>query len=189
MKNLKSLDELIENLQKLPTIGKKSATRMAMFLVKHKFEALKIANSIENAVTAIDECRDCGNLSENELCEICMSQRENKLCIVEHSKDILILEENSIFNGYYFVMGELENNKIEKMIKLIENKKIDEVIFGYPHSIESEAKILYLEDRLKHLKVSFSQIAQGIQMGVSFENVDIISLNKAFSSRVKLKNS
>ena len=183
---LQSLDELIENLQKLPTIGKKSATRMAMYLVKNKFEALKIANSIENAVTAIDECKECGNLSENELCEICMSKRENKICIVAQSKDIMLLEENNIFNGYYFVMPELDNSKIEKLIELIKNKNIEEIIFAYTHSIENEAKIIYLEDRLKHHNLTFSKIAQGIPMGVGFENVDITSLYKAFSGRIKL---
>ena len=187
MKNLQSLAELIENLQQLPTIGKKSATRMALYLIKNKFNALKIANSIENAVTLISECKECGNLTENELCEICMSERENKICIIEHSKDIMIIEENQIYKGYYFVMPELENEKIEKLISLIKKKKIDELIFAYPHSIENEAKILYIEDRLKNLNIIFSQIAQGIPMGVNFENVDIISLNKAFSSRVILQ--
>ena len=180
LKSLKSLDELIANLEQLPTIGKKSAMRMAVYLVKNKFIAMKIANAIESAITTIDECVECGNFSENELCEICMSKRENKLCIVEHSKDILILEENKIFEGYYFVLNELEAEKIDKLINFINKKEIEEVIFAYPHSIENEAKILYLEDRLKNLNVSFSQIAQGIQMGVNFENVDIISLNKAF---------
>jgi len=183
---LKSLEELIENLQTLPTIGKKSATRMAMYLVKNKFEALKIANSIENAVTAIEECKECGNLSENELCEICMSERENKICIVAHSKDIILLEENEIFNGYYFVLPELDNSKIEKLIELIKKKNIKEIIFAYIHSIENEAKILYLEDRLKQFNITFSKIAQGIPMGVGFENVDITSLYKAFSGRIKL---
>jgi len=183
---LKSLEELIENLQTLPTIGKKSATRMAMYLVKNKFEALKIANSIENAVTAIEECKECGNLSENELCEICMSERENKICIVAHSKDIILLEENEIFNGYYFVLPELDNSKIEKLIELIKRKNIKEIIFAYIHSIENEAKILYLEDRLKQFNITFSKIAQGIPMGVGFENVDITSLYKAFSGRIKL---
>ena len=183
---LKSLEELIENVQTLPTIGKKSATRMAMYLVKNKFEALKIANSIENAVTAIEECKECGNLSENELCEICMSERENKICIVAHSKDIILLEENEIFNGYYFVMPELDNSKIEKLIELIKKKKIEEIIFAYTHSIENEAKIIYLEDRLKQFNITFSKIAQGIPMGVGFENVDITSLYKAFSGRIKL---
>jgi recombination protein RecR len=185
---LKSLDELIENLQELPTIGKKSATRMAMYLVKNKFLAMKIANSIESAITAIDECKECGNLTENELCEICTSNRESKLCVVEHSKDILILEENDIFNGYYFVLPELDNDKIEKMITLIENKNIEELIFGYSPSIENEAKIMYLEDRLKDKNLKFSKIAQGLPMGVKFENVDITSLYKAFTARTKLES-
>ena len=183
---LKSLEELIENLQELPTIGKKSATRMAMYLIKNKFNALKIANAIENAVTAIDECKECGNLTENELCEICMSERENKICIVAHSKDIILLEENKIFTGYYFVMPELDNNKIEKLLLLITKKTIKEVIFAYTPSIENEAKIIYLEDRLKNYNLEFSKIAQGIPMGVNFENVDITSLYKAFTGRIKL---
>lgn len=183
---LKSLDNLIENLQTLPTIGKKSATRMAMYLIKNKFNALKIANAIENAVTAIDECKICGNLAENELCDICMSERKNKLCIVESAKDIILLEENKIFDGYYFVLPFLDNDKIEKILNLIDDKNIQEIIFAYTHTIENEAKILYIENRLKHKNLTFSKIAQGIPMGVGFENVDITSLYKAFSSRVNI---
>jgi len=188
VQNLTTLDNLIENLQLLPTIGKKSATRMALFLVKNKFIGMKIANSIETAITAIDECKECGNLSENELCEICTSKRNNKLCIVEHSRDIILLEENGIFDGYYFVLPQLENNKIEKLEQMIDSKKIEEVIFAYTPSIDAEAKILYIEDRLKDKHISFSKIAQGIPMGVKFENVDITSLQKAFEGRHKLKN-
>jgi len=183
---LESLNQLIENLEKLPTIGRKSATRMAMFLIKNRYEAIKIANSIENAVVSINECENCGNLTEYELCEICMTEREKKICIVESSKDIFILEENKIFNGYYFVIPILENEKIEKLEDFIQKKGIKEILFAYPHSIENDAKIIYLEDRLKEYNLIFSKIAQGIPTGVKFENVDITSLTKAFQDRVKL---
>jgi recombination protein RecR len=186
LEKLNSLDNLIENLQNLPTIGKKSATRMAMYMVKNRWVGIKIANAIETAITSISECKECGNLSENELCEICMSKREPKLCLVESSKDIMLLEENKIFEGYYFVFDELENHKIAQLMQMIDKKQIKEIVFAFTHSIENEAKIIYLEDRLKNKNLKFTKIAQGIPMGVKFENVDITSLYKAFAGRVKI---
>ncbi len=187
MKDLKSLNELIEILQELPSIGKKSATRLALSLAKDKFKALKLVNAIENVISNIEECKICGNFSEHEICEICDNPLRDKiLAIVENPKDIITIEESASYYGYYFVLSKLNNETIEKIRNIIEEKQINEVIFAFPPCVENEAKSLVLEEKLKDLNIEFSQIAQGVPTGVHFENVDINSLAKAIKLRFKI---
>ena len=188
MKDLKSLNQLIEVLEELPSIGKKSATRLAINLAKDKYKALKLINALENVISSVQECKICGNFSEHEICEICDNpHRDKTLAIVENSKDILTIEESGSYNGYYFVLNYLDDEIIEKLKNIIKEKKIKEIIFAFPPSVESEARIMLLEDKLKDMNVEFSQIAQGVPTGVHFENVDINSLAKAIKLRVKLQ--
>ncbi len=188
MKDLKSLNQLIEVLEELPSIGKKSATRLAINLAKDKYKALKLINALENVISSVQECKICGNFSEHEICEICDNpHRDKTLAIVENSKDILTIEESGSYNGYYFVLNHLDDEIIEKLKNIIKEKEIKEIIFAFPPSVESEARIMLLEDKLKDMNVEFSQIAQGVPTGVHFENVDINSLAKAIKLRVKLQ--
>jgi len=188
MKDLNSLNKLIEAFEELPSIGKKSATRLALSLAKDKFKALKLINALEDVVTNIKVCEICGNLSEHEICDICDNpNRDKTLAIVENSKDIMIIEESGSYNGYYFVLSHLDEENIQKIREIIQDKKIEEVIFAFPPSVESEARSLYLEDKLKDLGIEFSQIAQGVPTGVHFENVDMNSLAKAIRLRFKMK--
>ncbi|MEO1928615.1 MAG: recombination mediator RecR [Nautiliaceae bacterium] len=186
MKDLSSINKLIEALEELPSIGKKSATRLALSLAKDKFKALKLINAIEDVVTHIKECEICGNFSEHEICDICADEnREKILAVVENSKDILTIEESGSYRGYYFVLNHLDDENIQKLREIIREKNIKEIIFAFPPSVESEARSLYLEDKLKDLNIEFSQIAQGVPTGVHFENVDINSLASAIKKRVK----
>ena len=188
MKDLKSLNNLIEVLQDLPGIGKKSATRLALSLAKDKFKALKLVNALENVISNIGECKICGNFSEHEICDICNDNlRDKTLAIVENQKDILIIEESGSYNGYYFVLSCLDDEHLQNLKNLIKSYEIKEVIFAFTPGIENEAKILLLEDKLKETNVEFSQIAQGVPTGVHFENVDINSLATAIKLRFKLK--
>jgi len=188
MKDLKSLNHLIEVLEELPSIGKKSATRLALALAKDKFKALKLVNALENVISNIEECKICGNFSEYEICDICDDiSREKILAIVENPKDIMLIEESGSYKGYYFVLSKIDDEHLQKLKNLIKSYEIKEVVFAFSPSIENEAKILLLEDRLKKMNVEFSQIAQGIPTGVHFENVDINSLAKAIKLRFKIK--
>jgi recombination protein RecR len=187
MKDLNSLNRLIEAFEELPSIGKKSATRLAMSLAKDKFKAMKLISAIEDVVTNIKECEMCGSFSEHEICEICDNpNRDKTLAIVESAKDVMVIEESGSYNGYYYVLTHLDDENIQKIRDFITQKKIEEVIFAFPPSVESEARSLYLEDKLKDLGVEFSQIAQGVPTGVHFENVDLNSLAKAIKLRFKL---
>ena len=186
--NLEKFNNLIESLELLPSIGKKSARNIALYLVKeNKYAGIKIAHAIEEAIRDITNCKFCGGLSEHEVCDICANEYRDKiLAIVEGFKDILTIEESGSYEGYYFVLNHLDDENIQKIRDIIKEKQIKEVIFAFPPSAESEARSLYLEDKLKDLKIEFSQIAQGVPTGVHFENVDINSLAKAIKLRFKI---
>lgn len=186
-KGFKKFEELIEALETLPTIGKKSATRLAFYLVmENSLNAIKLAHKIEDAVSKIRKCSRCGGLSEDELCYICSDElRDNEvLCIVESAKDILVIEESGEFNGKYFVLENLEE-KIEDLKNLVKDEGVKEIIFALTPSVANDAIIIYIEDKLKDYDLNFSKIAQGVPTGVSLENVDILSLSKALKDRVK----
>ena len=187
-KNLEKFEALVEAFSSFPTVGKKSATRFAYHLIfKDSFLGLKLSNAIEDALSSITKCTQCGGMSESEICHICTNEYRDhtKLCIVQSPSDIILLEENNIFNGIYFILEEIESLEFEKLKKLVQ-KGIKEIIFALPHNISNDALILYIEDKLKDYDLKFTKIAQGVPSGVSLENVDMVSLSKAIEGRVKI---
>lgn len=188
MRGLEKFNNLVEAFESLPTVGKKSALRFAYHLVLHDtFTAMKIANSIESAIKSIRKCDKCGGLSEHEICDICLDEMRDvgKLCVVESAKDIFVLEEHNLFDGRYFVLGDLDNETIERLEVLVK-EGAKEIIFALTPSLASDALILYIEDKLKPYPLSFTKIAQGVPTGVHLENVDMLSLSKALESRTKV---
>ena len=187
MKKLQKFQKLVEALESLPSIGKKSATRLAYHMVlKDSFNAIRLAHAIEDAISSLKQCSRCGFLSEDEVCYICSddSRDNGVLCIVESSKDILLFEENSLFDGRYFVLDRIDENYIDKLKKNISGVK--EIVFALTPSLQNDGVILLIEDRLKDLDIKFSKIAQGVPTGVSLENIDLLSLSKAINDRVKV---
>lgn len=189
-KNSEKFNELVQSFASLPTIGKKTAIRLAYFVsMKNHLLGTKLAHDIENAIRFIKPCAKCGSLSENELCEICTdSERDTTmLCVVESAKDVLILEESASFDGLYFVLDELNDEKVAKLRAMIQEFDVKEIVFALTHSVNAEAMGFFIEDKFKDLNLHFSKIAQGIPSGVNLENVDFISLHKAMVFRTKLK--
>lgn len=187
-RSLEKFDNLVEALSTLPTVGKKSALRFAYHLILNDtFNAMKLSHAIESAVQSVRSCSRCGGLSENEICDICLdeSRDTSKLCIVESAKDILVLEENHIYEGLYFVLNDLEEKTVEKLEAMVSNE-IKEIIFALTPSISNDAVILFVEDKLKEYAIEFSKIAQGVPTGVHLENVDFLSLSKALHLRTKV---
>ncbi|MEA1915964.1 MAG: recombination mediator RecR [Campylobacterota bacterium] len=187
-KSLRKFNALVEALQTLPTVGQKSATRLAYHMIMNdSFNAVKLAHAIENAIGSLRKCSSCGGMSEDELCEICSdSERDcNTLCIVENAKDIMIIEQNSYFDGRYFVLESLDDFDMDHL-RLMVSSGIDEVVFALTPSIANDAIILYIEDKLSSFNINFSKIAQGVPTGVSLENIDMLSLSRAMQDRVKV---
>ena len=186
--SLDKFNRLVDALQELPTIGKKSATRLAYFMVMDdSFVGMKISNAIEDALGTLKKCTKCGGMSEDELCFICCDERRDDtlLCIVENAKDILLLEENGLFDGKYFVLEALDELTVSHLVE-IANNGIIEVLFAITPSIANDAVILYIEDKLSEFDINFSKIAQGVPTGVSLENIDLLSLTRALEDRVRV---
>ena len=187
-KSLEKFNRLVDALQDLPTIGKKSATRLAYFMVMNdSYVGLKISHAIEDALGSLKKCTSCGGMSEDELCYVCCDEQRDDtlLCIVENAKDILLLEENGLFDGRYFVLESLDELSISHLEDMVESG-IREILFAITPSIANDAVILYIEDKLGSYAVNFSRIAQGVPTGVSLENIDLLSLTRALEDRVRV---
>ena len=188
-KGLEKFYDLVEAFESLPTIGKKSALRLAYHIVMNdSYSGIKIAHSIENALRNIKKCTRCGCMSEHEICEVCLddSKDRTKVCIVQSAKDIFIIEESKQFNGLYFVIEELEPECIDKMVEFVKENSVKDILFAITPSLSNDAFILFIEDKLKNMHINFTKIAQGVPTGVSLENVDILSLAKAIESKVDI---
>ncbi len=181
--------KLIESLEKIPSIGRKSAMRLAYFLAfEDRFTALQVAHNIESCVQELRVCEECGGISNEYICEICADETRNngELCIVANAREIFLIEESGEFLGKYFVLGSLEDLDLRQFEARIIRDGIREIIFALSPSLGSESIMLYLEDKLEHLKIRFTKIAQGIPTGVSLENVDQLSIVRALQSRIKI---
>jgi len=184
---IEAFENLVEAFQAFPSIGKKSAIRMAyQAAVVDGFSAMKLAHAIETAIATIQKCAKCNNMSEDELCSVCADpQRDSSiLCIVQSAKDILTIEQSGQFSGVYYVVNEVRDMDEEHLFYAVGG--VSEIIFAFPPSIATDTMILYIEDKLKGLDILFSKIAQGVPSGVELENIDILSLSRALESRVKI---
>lgn len=188
-KGLEKFYDLVDAFESLPTIGRKSAQRLAYHIImQDNYCGIKIAHSIENAIKSISKCTNCGSMSEHEICEICLddSRIKSRVCIVQSAKDIFVIEESKQFTGVYFVIEELELDVLDKLMIFIKKNKVKDILFAITPSLSNDAFILFIEDKLKDFDINFTQIAQGVPTGVSLENVDILSLAKAIQSKVEV---
>ncbi|MEA3513038.1 MAG: recombination mediator RecR [Campylobacterota bacterium] len=188
-KGLEKFYDLVESFEMLPTIGKKSAIRLAYYIVsENTYAGMKLSHSIETAIKDIRKCINCHSISENEICEICLDEDRDKstLCIVQNAKDIFVIEDSKQFDGKYFVLEALDDFVIKSLIDIIKINNINNILFAVSPSLANDAFIMYIEDRLKQFSINFTKIAQGVPTGVSLENVDILSLSKAINGQIKI---
>lgn len=188
-KGLEKFNDLVDAFEMLPTIGKKSALRLAYHVVsENSFTGMKLAHSIETAIQSIKKCSRCHSMSENEICEICIDddRDDTTLCIVQSAKDIFIIEESKQFSGKYFVMESLDEHVVKDLTIRVSEFGVKNILFAVTPSIANDAFILYIEDKFKDFEINFTKIAQGVPTGVSLENVDILSLSKAIHGQVRV---
>jgi len=184
---IEAFENLVEAFQALPSVGKKSAIRLAYNAVMvDSFSAMKLAHALETGINNIQKCSKCHNMSEDELCSICSDpyRDSSKLCIVQSAKDILTIEESGQFDGIYYVVSEIRDLDEAHLFYAVEG--VDEIIFAFPPSIATDTMILYIEDKLTGLDIRFTKIAQGVPTGVELENIDVLSLSRALEARVKI---
>jgi len=188
-KGLDKFYALVESFENLPSIGKKSALRLAYHIVyDNTYSGMKLAHSIENAIASIKKCTLCNCMSEHEICDICLDEQRDStnLCIVQSAKDIFQIEQSKQFDGKYFVLEALDELSCKMLVTLIIKNNIDKILFAMTPSLSNDALILYIENLLENYDINFTKIAQGVPTGVSLENVDILSLSKAINASVKI---
>ncbi|MCR6594572.1 recombination mediator RecR [Campylobacter insulaenigrae] len=189
MKTVEKFNELVKSFASLPTIGKKTALRLAYHVcIKDPLLGTKLAYNIEESIRVTRKCSFCGALSENEICDICADNNRNKeiICVVQSPKDVLILEDSGSFDGYYFVLEDTSEEYIFRLKSMVLKYNTNELFFAFTQGLNSDAIVFFIEEKLKDLNLKLTHIAQGIPSGVSLENVDFISLHKAINHRIKL---
>ncbi|STQ85916.1 recombination protein RecR [Helicobacter muridarum] len=184
-----SFDTLVKALEKLPSIGKKSAMKMAYALtVDNAPLGLQISQAIHDCIIDVQKCDVCGALSHGEICHICADsiRKNGSLCIVSHPKDVFLIENIGEFDGVYCVIEDYQNYNFSQLINRIRHEQISEVIFAFSPSLQSDVLVMFIQEKLGDLGLTFSRIAQGVPSNVSLDNIDHFSLARAFSSRVSL---
>ena len=197
----KVLEKAVEEISSLPGIGKKSALRLALHLLRvPESQGMALGKAIQKLVTDIKYCEECHNFSDEDICEICSNHKRNDevLCIVEDVRDVMAIENTAKFNGKYLVLG----GKISPMegigphqlnISSIERKlnegKVKELIFALSATMEGDTTAYYLYKKFKEFPVTFSTIARGISVGDELEYADEISLGRSIVNRLPYNES
>lgn len=194
----KSIASLIEHFQKFPSVGPKSAQRMAFYLLRMpKSEVEKFAQSMIEAKENTKTCEICFNLSSSSPCEICQStlRDESTICVVAETKDLIAIEKTNEYKGLYHVLQGLispmdgigaDDIRIKELLSRLTDEKVKEVILALSPSVEGEATSLYLSKLIKPFGIKISRIAFGLPVGADLEYADEITIAKAIEGRREL---
>jgi recombination protein RecR len=191
----KLLENLVYNISQLSGIGKRSALRIALeILRKPKEYSRDLSESIFDFKTQIKHCSECHNISDKDICDICsnFSRDQSIICVVEDIRDVIAIENTNLYNGLYHVLGGVispiegigpEDLHITSLEKKIIDKKINEVIFALSATIEADTTSFYLFKILNKLDVKVSVLARGIPVGDQLEYTDEVTLARSIQNR------
>jgi recombination protein RecR len=192
-----AVDNLVAQLTRLPGIGTRTAQRLAFHLLStRKEEALALSAAIEDVKERVGFCRECGNLTEEELCSICSDPRRDRtvVCVVEQPVDVLSLERTHEYRGLYHVLGgslspldgvEPEDLRLGQLLHRVEAGGIDEVVLATNPNMTGEATAAYLAERLRD-RVRVTRLASGLPVGGDLEYADEVTLGRALAGRREL---
>lgn len=190
-----SLEELIENLRKLPSVGRKSAQRMALHIVNMNKESVQdMVWALQSTMEKIKHCSKCGNLSESEICPICsdVSRDGSVICVVEDVTNLMTIENTDSFKGLYHVLKGLispsslldsDEIGIDRLIERVNEGSVREIILAISPTVEGETTMLFIKELLKSKEIKITRIASGIPVGGNLEYFDDITLSKALEDR------
>ena len=188
----------IEELSKLPGIGKKTAQRLALYILKNDDDRVdSLIKSIKDLKIKLRFCSRCYNLSEDDLCEICKSAKRDTslVCVVEEASDVIAIEKTHEFNGLYHVIGGVlspltgvtpDSLKIKELLKRFEKENIREIILALNPDTEGETTSLYLAKLIKPLGVNVTRIARGLPIGGDLEFADEATIGRAMLNRISI---
>jgi recombination protein RecR len=189
-----SVDNLVAQLTRLPGVGTRTAQRLAFHVLRvPKEEALELASAIVDVKNRVRFCRECGNLTEDEVCEICRDARRDRalVCVVEQPADLISLERTAEYRGLYHVLGgalspidgvEPEHLRIDELLQRVERNGVEEVVLATNPNMTGEATAAYLADRLRG-RVRVTRLASGLPVGSDLEYADEVTLGRALAGR------
>lgn len=195
----KLIEQAVAEVAKLPGIGKKSALRIVLHLLKKDLvDTTLLAEALQKLRSEIRYCKECFNISDQEVCEICSSHKrdESVLCVVEDIRDVMAIENTEQFFGKYHVLGGIispmdgvgpEDLNIEPLAHRIQQKQtVEEVILALPATVEGDTTAFFLTKKLQSLNVKVSSIARGVPIGSELEYTDEITLGRSIMNRTEL---
>ena len=194
------LENAVNEFAKLPGIGKKTALRLVLHLIKQDTaEVARFSEIIAKMRNEIKFCSRCHNISDKTICNICSNtmRKQDMLCVVENIRDVIAIESTQQFNGIYHVLGGIispldgigpEELTIDALVERISKEEIQEIIFALSPTIQGDTTIYYISKKLKSYSVKITTIARGIAFGGELEYADEMTLAKSISNRIPVEN-
>jgi recombination protein RecR len=194
-----AIQDLIDELGRLPGIGPKSAQRIAFHIIQsERVDISRLVEVLRTVKEKVKFCTECGNITEDDLCRICRDPKRDQtsICVVEESKDVLTIEKTREFRGKYHVLGGAispidgigpENLRIRELLTRLGASEIQEVIIATDPNLEGEATATYLSRLLKPMGIKISRLASGLPVGGDLEYADEVTLGRAFEGRRTLE--
>ena len=194
------LENAVNEFAKLPGIGKKTALRLVLHLIKQDVhDVTNFSSAISTLKEEIKFCSRCHNIADKNLCNICSNnmRKQEMICVVENIRDVIAIESTQQFNGTYHVLGGIispldgigpEQLQIESLINRIGKGEITEIIFALNPNIQGDTTIYYIGKKLKNFPVKITTIARGIAFGGELEYADEMTLAKSISNRIPVEN-
>jgi recombination protein RecR len=194
------LENAVNELAKLPGIGKKTALRLALFLLKKEvLEVDLFAETIKKMRHDIHFCKRCGNISDGDLCGICQNplRKKHVICVVETIREVIAIENTQQYSGLYHVLGGVispldgigpDQLNIESLIARVEKENIEELIFALSPNIQGDTTIYYITKKLSGKPVKITTIARGIAFGGELEYADELTLARSIANRMPIEN-
>ena len=195
----KLLETAVNELSRLPGIGKKSALRLALYIIKEdESYAENLGNSIIRMRNEISFCKQCNNISDYDICEICASSKRDKslICVVEDIRDVIAIEKTSQYSGLYHVLGGIINPMegispgdltISHLVERVNKEDIAEIILALPATVEGDTTNYYIYKLLKPFEIKVSTIARGVAVGNELEYTDEVTLGRSILNRLPLR--
>ena len=194
------LENAVAELSKLPGVGKRTALRFALHLLKqNESDVESLGNSLTKLRNEIKYCSRCHSISDVEICQICSNPKRNPLiiCVVENIRDVMAIENTLQFNGLYHVLGGvispiegigINDLQIDSLLKRVQVEKVEEVILALPTTMEGDTTNFYLNKQLKSFDLKISAIARGIAIGDNLEFADEITLGRSILNRTPFED-
>ena len=197
----KLLENAVNEMSRLPGIGKRTALRLVLFLLNQpNSQTVQLSKSLIDLVDGIILCKNCHNISDIELCEICSNIKRNKsiICVVEDIRDVMAIESTGQSNGVYHVLGGKispiegigpNQLNISSLIEKIKSKNVSELIFALSATMEGDTTNFYIYKQIQNLDLKITTIARGVSVGNELEYTDEVTLGRSIIKRIPFENS